>query len=42
MDEVVITTPLGNRCSRMSNARRRVALRGGVRRLSGGEEKLSR
>ena len=42
MDEVVITTPLGKRCSSMSSASKSVLLNGGVRRLSDGEEKLRR
>ena len=36
---VVMMTPLGTRCSRMSRARRKAVLNGAVRRLSGGEEK---
>lgn len=39
---VVMTTPLGKRCSRMSRARRKATLNGGVSLLSGGAEKERR
>ena len=42
MEDVVITTPLGKRCSIMSSARLHVALKAGVSRLSGGASKESR
>ena len=42
MELVVITTPFGKRCSRMSRDRRRAVLKGRVSRLSGGEEKERR
>lgn len=42
MVDVVSTTPLGKRYSIISRASRKVELKAGVRRLSGGEVKLRR
>lgn len=42
IEDVVITTPLGRRCSIMSSARLHVELKAGVSRLSGGASKESR